>query len=180
MTLFFDKIEGMKRHWRTWYLLLRLRNKKFSAQAENEDFKYGEGQWMLHGKEFFLNEMSEKFLWFIPRPKGWARRQKNIDASILDELAKQTPPKVEVRTAQDIGAWKAGISLTINKDTEFIRTTGHGDAFADFSTAFVEFCDKNKLIAVAIWSIFIFSFWPILKPFALPTICEHVTVKEWC
>lgn len=197
----FGRIKDMFSVFREWWILrqLRLKSRKgdirlASRRIVNMDCS--------PEKEPFLFDISKRMLWIIPRKDNAQFRRISKDKKILDRSSKRNPCLVEEKTYLQLkeellsngkildwfkeeglnGGNLDSLGHESVKNDILLRITGDGDNFT-FLVAFVEFCEKNKIIYLIIIGIVSYLSYLIgnAPTWLVSFMCKHLPIIfNWC
>lgn len=157
---------------RKWYLLLRLRRKSLRGAAEAESITQIVNGLLWVEKSRFLGDVAKYRFFFFPRSVRSQNKRVAKDMARLDECLSEIPSLIVQSTASLSGLDQIIPELKGNES--FIRITGHGDEFSDWTNFFfVHLPAKYKWLGPAslgVWALI----WVYLILPKYPFICSHM------
>lgn len=149
------RIERMTKHWRKWYLLLRLHGINLNSSKTASKDMIGDS-YVYIGLNRFLSDTAEKRLGLFVRSEQSQKTRMMRDGAIVDTCVTSTPSLIEKVSEMEIAKRSRLVVIARPDDKNWIRLTGDGDNASSFTVALNDFIRDNSYASKALNLIFLY------------------------
>lgn len=172
-SLFFDRISGMGKYFRKWYLLGKLGRKSLQGARDANTVSQIVNNLLWVEKARFLSDIAKRRFFVFPRSKESQNARIIKDLRRIDECLAENPLLIVQSSAGELGLTQ--IIPELGKDDAFIRITGHGDEFSDWMNFFfVHLPAKYKWMGYVFFTACTFIWVYFLVPHIFPQSCKSL------